>query len=200
MASLVETIQLALASVGQSLPDAVRTMCHGRETGDAIKSSSVEMSGEAATESGAVEKSRVIVCAANFPTLGSDSLVEIGGVQYLTTSMRTDPVGASATVGISSPLSNVPATWTGTRKARRISVPLDILAENNGRTADVLDGFSTSSTDSWTIVISADDWIDTDGPQEGDESRFDNRGALVTVRASRVLKKDGYYLVNARSR
>jgi len=199
MASLVSDIERSLASIATALPDAVRVMRHDAETGDSIRSSSVELSGEVATESGAVEKSRVIVTAANFPTLTWDSVVFVGDTAHVVTSYRTDPVGASATVGLSEPLSNCAAYVSGVRGNRAVRFPLDILAENNGLAPDYTDGYAPTTVHSWTLVVACDDWPESGEPQIGDEFRFDKDGEPVRVKVARCNRRERHYIISARS-
>jgi len=200
MASLVSIIENALVGVASALPDAVRVMRHEGETGNAIKSSSVELSGEAASESGAVEKSRVIVTASQFPALGWDSLVTVGDEPYIVTSLKTDPVGATMTVGLSEPLSKVEAQIIGVRGSRPVRFPIELLAENNGLATDITDGYAPTTVHSWTLCIAVDSWPENGEPQIGDEVRFGKDGAEVRVKVARCNLKERHYVINARSR
>jgi len=200
MASLVSIIENALVSVSLALPDAVRTMVHEAETGDAINSSSVELSGEAASESGAVEKSRVIVTAANFPTLGWDSFVTVGDEPHIVTSLKKDPVGATMTVGLSEPLSKVLAHIIGVRGSRPVRFPVELLAENNGLATDITDGYAPTTVHSWTLCVAVDSWPENGEPQIGDEVRFVKDGAEVRVKVARCNLRERHYVLNARSR
>jgi len=200
MASLVSIIENALVGVASALPDAVLTMVHEGETGNAIKSSSVDLSGEAASESGAVEKSRVVVTASQFHALGSDSLVTVGDAPHIVTSLKTDPVGATKTVGLSEPLSNVYAQIIGVRGSRTIRFPLDILAENNGLATDMTDGYAPTMIHSWTLCIAVDSWPVDGEPQIGDEFRFEKDGAEIRVKTARCNRRERHYIINARSR
>ena len=197
--SLVSDVQKALAGIASTLPDAVRLLEHGAEAGNVIKSSSVEMSGEGVTASGAVEKFRVIAKASDFPTLAADALVTFAEEPHVVTSLRTDPLGASLTIGLSEPLSRCAASVSGARGSRHINLPSGLLAVNNGLATDYADGFAPVEVYSWTLCISVDDWLETEAPQIGDVIRFEKNGDQV-VKVARCTRRDGFYILNARSR
>lgn len=199
MASLVSIVEDALSGVATALPDAVRQLTHGYEAGNAIKSSSVEMSGEAVSVSGAIEKFRVIAKASDFPTIAADALVTFADAPHIVTSLRSDPISASLTIGLSEPLSRCFASVRGSRGSNHFNTPINLLAVNNGLGTDYADGYAPVEVYSWTLCVAIDDWLWDGEPHIGDEFRFEKSGSQV-VKVARCTRRDGFFILNARSR
>ena len=191
---MVATIEAAVASLASSLPDAAQTMRHGEATGTVLSSSSRELSGDTVTADAPQEMRRYIGTRSAFPDLCKGSTVEIGGAWHLVTSCRTDPVGASLSLGVSAPLDEVAAIYR--RPGTSIRQTLRVLAVES----EVLDVWSDSlaptACRAWFVALSAEHWLETTEPQVGDEATIDGR----VLRVAAVAKHDGCWLLTCRAR
>ena len=206
---MIATIENALADIAEALPDASFEMTHGADVGNVIAVSSVELSGESITGEMPQERRRVIGTSADFPELAEGSLVMLGGVPHLVTSLRSDPVGASVTAGLSEPLADCAASYTGKRRENgatvNISIPLDILAiENAALPNPYADAAAPTISQTWTCCVGVGAWTETTPPQTGDAIGFTfvREGISEDVRllVSRVVRNHGWWVLTARPR
>lgn len=191
----------ALAAVGV-YGELRHTLTNGEEEGDAIACSSIERAAETVTESGAAEIMRVVAAAHLFPTLEVGCAVGLNDTRRIVTSAKTDPAGASLTVGLSERMEAIEGSYEGTRRERgleySIGGPVKLLVLDNGPVTDVLEGYAPINANSWTLAIASEDWGEVKPPDVGDEIRFWKDGPVLT-RVTRVLRRPHYWVVNARS-
>ena len=206
---MIATIENALADISAALPDASLEMRHGTAAGPVISVSSVEMSGETISGEMPQERRRVIGKHSDFPELAEGSLVELGGVPHIVTSLRTDPVGASMTAGLSEALTDCRASYAGKRRVdgvlMAINLPLDILAiENAALPNPYADAPAPTITQSWTCCAAVEAWTENTPPQTGDEIAFSivRNGIVEDVRllVSTVVRNHGWWILTARPR
>ena len=178
-------------------------LTNGEEEGDAIACSSIERAEETVTESGASEVMRVIVAAHLFPTLDVGCAVGLNDTRRIVTSAKTDPAGASLTVGLSERMDGVDGIYEGVRRDRQgertIGGPLMLLVLDNGPVTDIADGYAPIRGNSWTLAISSEDWTEVKPPEVGDVIRFWKDGR-IEAKVARVLRRPHYWVINARSR
>lgn len=206
---LVQDIESAIADVADALPDAALEMRYGEAVGVVLSASSIELSGEPVTGESPQERRRVIGKRLDFPDIAEGSLVELDGVPHLTTTLRTDPVTASLTVGLSAPLTECPAAYSGTRRvdgaAVTLKFPMDILAVENAALPNVYgDAPAPIIAQSWTCCVAAEKWPDVTPPQTGDELAFTvtRYGTTydIRLRVSQAIRNHGWWILTARPR
>ena len=191
---MVSAIEGAIASLAESLPDAAREMRHGTDSGTVLASSSRELSGDTVSADAPEEMRRVIGRRADFPALAKGACVYLGGVCHIATSARTDPVGASLSVGLSAPLGEFAAAYR--RPGTRIRQPLKVLAVESDVLDALGDSFAPTSCRAWFVAFPAEDWFEVSGPQVGDELALDDK----TLRVAAVAKRDGNWILTCRAR
>ena len=113
---LREDFRNALGAIATAAPEAVRTMRHGEDESGAVVQSSSRDFAEPVSDAAPTEAARYIANAADFPTLEQGAAVELGGSLRVVVSMKTDPVGATFTVGLSAEFEKCPAAYAGTRR------------------------------------------------------------------------------------
>ena len=206
---LVQDIESAIADVADALPDAAREMRYGGASGVVLSVSSIEMSGEPVTNEMPQERRRVIGKRSDFPDIAEGSLIELDGVPHLTTAIRTDPVAASVTVGLSEPLADCAATYTGTRRINGAAValkfPLDILAVENAALPNPYgEAAAPNIAQTWTCCVAAENWPENTPPQTGDELSFtaSRYGTVydIRLRVSQAVRNHGWWILTARPR
>lgn len=206
---LVEDIHDAIADIADSLPDAAHEMRLGGAVGVALSSSSIEMSGETVTGEMPQERRHVICKRADFADMAEGSLVHLDETPHLVTSVRTDPVAAYMTVGLSEPLTDCVATYSGARRtdgaAVALKFPLDILAVRNAALPNpYADAPAPNILQSWTCCVAAEAWPERTPPQTGDELAFTvtEYGTTydVRVRVSQAIHNHGWWILTARPR
>ena len=202
--SLREDFRNALGSIAAAVPEAVRTMRHGEtEQGAVVQSSSRDFA-EAVSDAAPAEAARYVANAADFPTLEQGAAVELGESLRVVVSMKTDPVGATFTVGLSAEFEKCPAAYKGTRrengKARTIQHPLDILVLENG-TADLpTDALAPTYATAYTVAIRRDDWPEVTAPDPSDTIEIAPDGHPLTLKVSTVTRHGGWYILKCRTR
>lgn len=201
--TLTENIRGALLGVARSIPDAVMTMTHGEFSGSVIRCSSNDIGAETASESGPVEKRRVIVSSSDFPGLTSGCFVTVGDESYLTTSASQDPVGATTKVGLSDALEAIFATYTGTRRVdgelRHVSVGIGLLGVRRDRVDSYGESVAPIESVEWYVVLPKESWTETSSPHDSDQIVFyaDRQHRL---KVANVTERDGYWILLCRSR
>lgn len=204
---LREDIRTALAGVAVTLPQASFDMRHGEESGFVVQVSARETV-DAVSEDSPNEAVRFIAPASSFPTLDKGSLVEVGGVYRLVTSLRTDPVGASLSFGASDAMDAITARYTGTRRdgdtVRRLNDPVNILAIESAALPPMYgEAAAPGYEQSWNLCIAEDAWLDTSAPQISDALEFEHPKhdhETLRLRVSSVVKHDGWWMLKARPR
>ena len=199
---MVAAIQAAIASLSASLPDASLRMRHGEAEGDVLSASSRDLSGETVTADGPQETRRVVGRSCDFPSVAKGSAVELAGEVRVVTSARTDPVGASLTLGLSAPLDDMRVSYT--RRGSR-SFPVPVLAlEDASVPSAYADAAAHLEGQTWTVCIVASEWPDASAPAVGDEIRLcdERRGmaADVRLRVASVVADGERWTLRARPR
>ena len=209
---LREDFRSALASIAAAAPEAVRTMRHGDAEQGAVVQSSARDFAEPVSDSAPAEAARFVANAADFPSLDEGAAVELvaatavnGGISLrVVTSLKTDAVGATLTIGLSPEFEKCPSSYSGTRRAdgatRRFSHPLDILILENGVADNVTEAFAPTYATSYTVAIRRTDWPDTSDPEPADQIEVAPHGHPFAIKVSTVTRHDGWYLIKCRTR
>lgn len=197
---MVAAIQAAIASLSASLPDASLRMRHGEVEGVVLSVSSRDLSGDTVSTDAPQEMRRVVGRRCDFPTVEKGSAVELAGELHVVTSARTDPVGASLTLGLSAPLDKVRITYT--RRGGK-PFPMSVLAlEDASAPSAYADAAGLPEGQTWTVCVIASEWMETSAPALGDEIRiFCGRiGADVRLRVASVIADGERWMLRARPR
>lgn len=202
--SLREDFRNALGSIAAAVPEAVRTMRHGEtEQGAVVQSSSRDFA-EAVSDAAPAEAARYVANAADFPTLEQGAAVELGESLRVVVSMKTDPVGATFTVGLSAEFEKCPAAYKGTRrengKARTIQHPLDILLLENGTADNFADALAPTYATAYIAAIRRADWPEVSDPEPSDTIEVAPDGHPLTLKVSTVTRHGGWYILKCRTR
>lgn len=202
--SLREDFRNALGSIAAAVPEAVRTMRHGEtEQGAVVQSSSRDFA-EAVSDAAPAEAARYVANAADFPTLEQGAAVELGESLRVVVSMKTDPVGATFTVGLSAEFEKCPAAYKGTRrengKARTIQHPLDILLLENGTADNYTDALAPTYATAYIAAIRRADWPEVTDPEPSDTIEVAPDGHPLTLKVSTVTRHGGWYILKCRTR
>ena len=191
---MVETIEDAIASFAESLPDASLVMRCGDSEGVVLSSSSRDLSGETISADAPQEMRRVTGRRRDFPALQQGCAVELGQAWHIVTSLRTDPVGASVTIGLSASLDEVRVSYS--RPGTHIRQPLDALAVESGVVDPYSDAVAPTTARAWFVAFPAAHWLETADPQVGDHLQIEENNLRVFA----VAKHDGYWLLTCRAR
>lgn len=190
----------AMNTIFSAAADATHTMRHGEdEIGTVVQSSSREFS-EDLTGDTPVEAARFIANAADFPGIRKGSAVELAGEVHVVTSARTDPVGASLTLGLSAPLDKTRVSYT--RRGGR-PFPMSVLAlEDASVPSAYADAAGPIEGQTWTVCVVATEWMETSAPAAGDEIRIfsDRLGEDIRLRVASVVADGGWWTLRARPR
>ena len=202
--SLREDFRNALGSIAAAVPEAVRTMRHGEtEQGAVVQSSSRDFA-EAVSDAAPAEAARYVANAADFPTLEQGAAVELGESLRVVVSMKSDPVGATFTVGLSAEFEKCPAAYKGTRResgaVRNIRHPLDLLILENGTADNFADALAPTYATAYTAAIRRDDWPEVSDPEPSDTIEVAPDGHPLTLKVSTVTRHDGWYILKCRTR
>lgn len=201
---LREDFRNALGSIAAAVPEAVRTMRHGEtEQGAVVQSSSRDFA-EVVSDAAPAEAARYVANAADFPTLEQGSAVELGESLRVVVSMKTDPVGATFTVGLSAEFEKCPAAYKGTRrengKVRTIKHPLDVLLLENGTADNYADALAPTYATAYTVAVRRTDWPEVSDPEPSDTIEVAPDGHPLTLKVSTVTRHGGWYILKCRTR
>ena len=201
---LREDFRNALGSIAAAVPEAVRTMRHGEtEQGAVVQSSSRDFA-EAVSDTAPAEAARYVANAADFPTLEQGAAVELGESLRVVVSMKTDPVGATFTVGLSAEFEKCPAAYKGTRrengKARTIQHPLDVLLLESGTADNYADALAPTYATAYTVAVRRTDWPEVSDPEPSDTIEVAPDGHPLTLKVSTVTRHGGWYILKCRTR
>ena len=201
---LREDFRNALGSIAAAVPQAVRTMRHGEtEQGAVVQSSSRDFA-EAVSDTAPAEAARYVANAADFPTLDEGAAVELGESLRVVVSMKSDPVGATFTIGLSAEFEKCPAAYKGTRrengKARTIQHPLDILLLENGTADNFSDALAPTYATAYTVAVRRTDWPEVTGPDPSDTIEVAPDGHPLILKVSTVTRHGGWYILKCRTR
>ena len=199
-----EDFRNALGSIAAAVPEAVRTMRHGEtEQGAVVQSSSRDFA-EAVSDTAPAEAVRYVANAADFPTLDEGAAVELDESLRVVVSMKTDPVGATFTVGLSAEFEKCPAAYKGTRrengKARTIQHPLDVLLLENGTADNFSDALAPTHATAYTVAVRRTDWPEVTDPEPSDTIEVAPDGHPLILKVSTVTRHGGWYILKCRTR
>ena len=201
---LREDFRNALGSIAAAVPEAVRTMRHGEtEQGAVVQSSSRDFA-EAVSDAAPAEAAMYVANAADFPTLDEGAAVELDESLRVVVSMKTDPVGATFTIGLSAEFEKCPAAYKGTRrengKARTIQHPLDILLLENGTADNYSDALAPTYATAYTVAVRRTDWPEVSSPEPSDTIEVAPDGHPLILKVSTVTRHGGWYILKCRTR
>ena len=201
---LREDFRNALGSIAAAVPEAVRTMRHGEtEQGAVVQSSSRDFA-EAVSDASPSEAARYVANAADFPTLELGAAVELGESLRVVVSMKSDPVGATFTIGLSAEFEKCPAAYKGTRrengKARTIQHPLDILLLENGTADNFSDALAPTYATAYTVAVRLADWPEVSSPEPSDTIEVAPDGHPLILKVTTVTRHGGWYILKCRTR
>jgi hypothetical protein len=118
--------------------------------------------------------------------------------------MKSDPVGATFTVGLSAEFEKCPAAYKGTRredgKARTIRHPLDILILESGTADNFTDAIAPTYATAYTAAIRRADWPEVTDPEPSDTIEVAPDGHPLTLKVSTVTRHGGWYILKCRTR
>ena len=179
-------------------------MRHGEtEQGAVVQSSSRDFA-EAVSDTAPAEAARYVANAADFPTLDEGAAVELGGSLRVVVSMKSDPVGATFTVGLSAEFEKCPAAYKGTRReagrVRQIKHPLDILLFENGTADNYTDSLAPTYATAYTVAVRRTDWPEVTDPEPSDTIEVAPDGHPLTLKVSTVTRHGGWYILKCRTR
>lgn len=201
---LREDFRNALGSIAAAVPDATHTLRHGEDEHGAVVQSSSRDFTEPVSDTAPAEAARYIANAADFPTLDEGAAVELDGSLRVVVSMKTDPVGATFTVGLSAEFEKCPAAYTGTRReaghVRQIKHPLDILLLENGTADNYTDALAPTYATAYTAAIRRADWPEVSDPEPSDTIGVAPGGHPLPLKVSTVTRHDGWYILKCRTR
>ena len=169
-------------------------MRHGEAEGVVLSSSSRDLSGDTVSADAPEEWRRVVGRRCDFPELCKGCAVRLGDRWHIVTSCRTDPVGASLSVGLSAELDEIVAAYR--RPGTSIRQPLKVLAVESETLDAWADNLAPTTCRAWFLAVSAEHWLEAGDPQIGDEATIDGR----VLRVSAVAKHDGYWVLTCRAR
>ena len=201
---LREDFRNALGAIATAAPEAVRTMRHGEDESGAVVQSSSRDFAEPVSDAAPAEAARYVANAADFPTLEQGAAVELGGSLRVVVSMKTDPIGATFTVGLSAEFEKCPAAYAGTRResgaVRNIRHPLDLLILENGTADNFADALAPTYATAYTVAIRREDWPEVSDPEPSDTIEVAPGGHPITLKVSTVTRHDGWYILKCRTR
>ena len=201
---LREDFRNALGAIATAAPEAVRTMRHGEDESGAVVQSSSRDFADPVSDAAPAEAARYVANAADFPTLEQGAAVELGGSLRVVVSMKTDPVGATFTVGLSAEFEKCPAAYAGTRResgaVRNIRHPLDLLILENGTADNFADALAPTYATAYTVAIRREDWPEVSDPEPSDTIEVAPGGHPITLKVSTVTRHDGWYILKCRTR
>ncbi len=194
---MVEAISAAIESLAASLPDASLRMRHGEAEGIVLSASSLDLTDETVSADAPQEMRRVIGRRCDFPSLARGGMVELADEWRIVTSARTDPVGASLTVGLSAAFGRFCAAFA--RKGRPFPVPV-LALEDAALPSAYADAAAPASGQSWTVCVPASEWPEPAPPQRGDEIRLDAPSGEVRLKVASAVRSGAWWTLRARPR
>ena len=204
---LREDIANAIGSLAATLPEMSAEMRHGTESGQVVRTSGHDFA-ETVSESGPAEAVRYIANARDFPTLEKGAAVGLDGSLRVVVGMKSDPVGATYTIGLSDALDGLTAVYSGTRredgKVQKFRHAIDLFAIREAAPPpELADSAALSGEQSYLACVAVDTWPETSPPQTGDAIEFtDTKRTWETVRlkVASVVRHDGWWMLRARPR
>lgn len=201
---LREDFRDALGAIATAAPEAVRIMYHGEDELGAVVQSSSRDFAEPVSDAAPEEAARYVANAADFPTLERGSAVELGDSLRVVVSMKTDPVGATITVGLSAEFEKCPAAYKGTRReaghVRQIKHPIDVLLLETGTSDAFSESLAPTYARDYAVAIRRTDWPEVTDPEPSDALEVAPGGHPFALKVSTVTRHDGWFLLKCRTR
>lgn len=195
-----EYLPAAVAGLRSRLmPDCSDTLvCDGRSA-SVTRVGSPSRGEDPLTDTDVQEGVRVLALASDFPGLSKGRLVSLGGRTRLVTSARTDPAGATLSIGLSAEMERCPAAYS---RGRLFRYPLEVLAlESAVIPSPYEDAAAPSYDQTWIVAIPAELWPDVTAPQVGDAVELSSeRLDAPALKVSSVVQSGGCWLLHARPR
>ena len=145
-----------------------------------------------------------IANAENFPTLDDGEAVELDGSLRVVTSLKTDPVGATFTVGLSAEFEKTPAAYRGCRREngsrRDFNHALDVLTLENGTADNFSDALAPTYATAYVVAIRKEDWPEKTNPEPSDTIEIAKDGYAVALKVSTATRHDGWFILKCRTR
>lgn len=176
------------------MPDCSETLRHGERSATVTRVGTTSRGEDALTDSDVSEGVRVLALAADFPDISKGRLVSLSGAWRIVTNARTDPAGATLSLGLSSPLNEMLAAYR--RPGTQIRQPLHVLAVESEVLEAWADNLAPTTCRGWFVAFAAGDWQETTDPRVGDELTLD----AAMMRVAAVSKHDGFWLLTCRAR
>lgn len=176
------------------MPDCSETLCHAGRSAAVTRVGSRSRGEEPMAGTDPVEDIRVLGLAADFPELAKGRLVTLAGKWRIVTSARTDPAGATLSIGMSAELDAVRAAYR--RPGTAIRQPVDVLAVEGEVIDPDSDAFAPTTLRQWTVALPVESWLDPAEPQVGDVIELEG----ANLRVASVSKRDGFFIIAARAR
>ena len=190
-----EYLPAAVAGLRSRLmPDCSETLCHAGRSAVVTRVGSLSRGEDAMSGADVNEEVHVIALAIDFPELAKGRLVSLSGKWRIVTSARTDPAGATLSLGMSAELEKCRVAYRrpGTKIAQTLdalSVESDVL-EPNG------DALAPTTNRRWFVAVPVEGWFEPTEPQVGDAIEMDG----ANLRVAAVAKRDGFFTLTARTR
>ena len=201
---LREDFRNAFASMAASFADAAQTMRHGETERGLVVQSSSRKYGDPVSDNAPEEAAQIVANAADFPTLEEGAAIELGASLRVVTSLKSDPVGATYTVGVSAAFDKTPATYKGTRRenarARSFAHPLDVLLLEGGTADGYADAIAPSYSTVYTVAIRREDWPEVSAPEVSDAIEVAPAGHPLALKVSTVAAHGGWFILKCRTR
>lgn len=199
---MISSIRQAITSIATTLPELAQTANCGEDSGKVVACSSRDLSGETLTADEPLEMRRFVGTRSDFPSLDKGSAIEIGASLHIVTSAKTDALGASLTFGVSAPLENIAASYSGIRKDGKIKTTIDVLAIEVASEPNYYgDSIAPNTEHSWLICIAEKAWTALESPQISDSIVFIHPRKdweTVRLRVASAIRHDGYFILKAR--
>jgi hypothetical protein len=198
-----EDIANVIGSIAATMPEAAHTLRHGTASGKVVQSSARDFA-ETVSEVGPAEVARYIATAADFPELDKGAAVELDGSLRVVVSLKTDPIGATYTVGMSDTFESNSATYRGKRRedgaVRSFQHPLSVLVLESGTADTFADALAPSYAVVYLVALRAEDWPEVTAPEVSDTIEVAPDCHPVTLKVSTVSRHGGWYVLKCRTK
>lgn len=192
-----EYLPAALAGLRSRLmPDCSVTLCHGERSATVTRVGSTARGEDTLTDSEVAEGVRVLASAEDFPDLSKGHLVSMDGAWRIVLSARTDPAGATLSLGLSASLEEVKADYR--RPGTQIRQTVEVLAVESDVLDPASDALAPTASRAWFVAVAVERWFEPSGPRVGDSIGLSLDGA--SLRVAEVAKRGGYWLLTCRAR
>lgn len=186
------------------MPDCRAKMSHGDDVATVTKVGTTSKGEDAVSGGGPFEQYRVLALQCDFPGVTKGEVVTVDDSTHIVTSARTDPTASSLVVGLSGAMVKVPCAFYGARRSaadvRQIAFTIPSLITLGTEQSTFADAYAPASSETYYLVVSADEWPDETPPAVGDKLEFFLDGKAVTAKAANIERHRGYYTITARSR